>query len=289
MIERPLLAADAFEFRKDFDERPFAFAHALAGDPSFDFERLVRVATEIGADPNDVYYDAGDVGIGQRWNAVPLCEMPIDALLERIQTANAWVVLRRAEKFPEFRRLLDACIAEIEAYVGRDLRSVMKLRNAIIFINSPHRVSSYHIDRECSLLLQIRGRKTVHVFDRNDREVLPEAEIERFWAIDNNAPRYRAEFDGRASVFELGPGDGVHIPVNAPHYVRNGAEVSVSLNINFHYRDALLADVYRMNYWLRRCGFSPLPPKHCAPVDSVKRTLYGSGKALYRTARRLRA
>ena len=40
-------------------------------------------------------------------------------------------------------------------------------------------------------------------------------------------------------MIELLPGQGVHIPVDAPHWVRNGPVVSVSLNINFHYLDAI--------------------------------------------------
>jgi hypothetical protein len=154
-------------------------------------------------------------------------------------------------------------------------------------MNSPNRVSSYHIDRECNCLLQIRGSKTVHVFDRDDREVLSETEIERFWTVDNNAAVYKPHLEDRARVFELTPGSAVHIPVNAPHWVRNGPEVSVSLSINFHYKDALLADVYRANYWLRRMGLRPAEPRSSAERDALKSTLYGSARMLSATTRRL--
>jgi hypothetical protein len=136
-------------------------------------------------------------------------------------------------------------------------------------------VTPYHIDRECSWLFQIHGRKTISIFDRNDREVLPEVEIEKFFARDNNAAIYKPEYADRATVFELRPGRGVHIPVNAPHWVQNGPEVSVSLNINFHYRDALGADVYRANYWLRRMGLVPVPPQRSLIRDSIKRNIWG--------------
>ncbi|MBD5656451.1 MAG: hypothetical protein IAI50_14895 [Candidatus Eremiobacteraeota bacterium] len=200
--------------------------------------------------------------------------------MRRIETANAWIVLRKAEKFPEYAAILDACIAQIEELTGRNLGKLMKLRNAIIFINSPHRVSSYHIDRECSLLLQLRGHKRVHVFDREDRDVLPEDEIERFWTIDNNSATYKAALEDRATIYPLDPGCGIHLPVNSPHWVQNGSEVSVSLNINFHYRDEILADVYRANYWLRRFGLRPTPPRRSIALDSVKRTVYSSARSL---------
>ena len=164
---------------------------------------------------------------------------------------------------------------------------MVKLRNAIIFINSPNRISTYHIDRECNCLLQIRGTKTLSIFDRNDREVLPEEEIERFWAVDNNSAVYKPHLQNRARVFELPPGRGVHIPVNAPHWVRNGPEVSVSLSINFHYHDAMLADVYRANYWLRKLGVRPAAPRESALRDAVKSTVYRSMRVLQAGTRRL--
>ncbi len=288
MIERESwLVAKPNTFAANFDRKPFAFAHRLADNPLFFPERLLTLAQQMARDPDDVYYDAGDVRVDQRWDQVPACDLPIDVLLNRIETAGAWVILRHAERDPEYARLLDACMDEIEALSGFDLRRVSKLRNAIIFISSPNRISSYHIDRECNCLLQIRGTKTVSVFDRDDRDVLSEAEIERFWTVDNNAAVYKPHFQNRAHAFELAPGCAVHIPVNAPHWVRNGPEVSVSLSINFHYKDELLADVYRANYWLRRMGLRPAQPRHSRTRDALKSRLYGSARLLSATTRRL--
>ena len=287
IAQEPWLVADGGAFAANFDRKPFAFAHRLAGNPLFASERLLELAREMAKDPCDVYYDAGDVRIDQRWDQVPACDLPVDVLLNRIETAGAWVVLHHVEKDPEYAALLDACMDEIETLSGRDLRRVTKLRNAIVFVNSPNRISSYHIDRECNCLLQIRGSKTVHVFDRDDREVLSATEIERFWTVDNNAAVYKPHLENRARVFELTPAMAVHIPVNAPHWVRNGPEVSVSLSINFHYKDSLLADVYRANYWLRRMGLRPAGPRSSVARDALKSTVYGSARMLRATTRRL--
>ena len=274
------LEADPVAFRDAFDRSSFTFGHRLAEHPLLGFERLIGLARELACDPRDVYYDAGNVGIDQRWDRTPICETPVAELLERIETAGAWIVLRRAEKDPEYAALLDACIAEIEALAGLDLRNVMKLRNAIVFINSPHRISTYHIDRECNCLLQIRGSKTLSVYDRYDRDVLPEEEIERFWTVDNNAAQYKPQFADRAKTYALTPGVAAHIPVNSPHWVQNGPEVSVSLSINFHYRDALLADVYRANYWLRKAGLNPAPPENSRTGARLKSSAYGAARRL---------
>jgi len=276
----PWLIADQSRFRADFDRRSFAFGHRLADHHLFAPERLLALARDLARDPRDVYYDAGQVRVDQRWDQTAICDLPIDYLFNRIETAGAWIVLRRAEKDPEYAHLLEGCMNEIEALAGRDLSRLIKLRNAIVFINSPHRISSYHIDRECNCLLQVRGRKTVSVFDRYDRDVLPEDEIERFWAVDNNSALYKPQYEDRASKFELEPGSGVHIPVNSPHWVQNGSEVSISLSINFHYRDAVLGDVYRANYWLRRAGLRPAPPERSPTAAKIKSTVYGVARAL---------
>jgi len=274
-------------FSRNFDREPFSFEHGLAEHPLFAPEHLLRLAKQMAEDPRDIYYDAGDVRVDQRWDQTPVCDLPIDELLHRIETAGAWIVLRRAEKHPDFAALLDACMEEIQALSGRDLRSTVKFRNAIVFMNSPNRISAYHIDRECNCLLQIRGTKKISIFDRDDRDVLPDVEIERFWTVDNNSAVYKPPLQDRARVFDLTPGCGVHIPVNAPHWVQNGPEVAVSLSINFHYHDALLADVYRANYWLRRLGLRPVPPRRSPLRDAVKSTLYRSARALHTTTRRL--
>jgi hypothetical protein len=282
------LDVDPERFRDDFDRRSFAFRHRLAGSPLFEPHRLLAIAREMAADPRDVYYDAGDIEVGQRWDQIPACDLTVEQLMHRIETANAWIVLRKVDKSPDYAELLDRCIAEIESQLGRSLRDLIKIRNALIFITSPHRITTYHIDRECSWLLQIRGTKTIRIFDPRDRDVLPEEELERFWTVDNNAPTYRPHLEHRAAVYELTPGMAVHLPVNAPHWVQNGPQVSVSLNINFHYKDRELADIYRANHWLRRLGFKPRPPRQSALLDGVKRTVYGSARPLRTFGRSLR-
>ncbi|MGO9848539.1 MAG: transcriptional regulator [Methylocella sp.] len=272
--ETPFLEVDRILFEREFDRHCFAFTHRLSDHPLFQPDRLRRLARYLARDPNDVYFDAGDVRVGQRWDQVPGRDIPLEEVVQQLDMAQAWIVLRFAQKDPEYAQLLDACMNEIVAMSGKDLGKVMKERNAIIFLNSPNRITPYHIDRECSLLFQIQGRKTISIFDQTDREVLPETEIERFWAVDNNAAIYKPEYQSRATVFELMPGQGVHIPVGAPHWVQNGPEASVSLNINFHYRDAIAADIYRANYWLRRIGLTPTPPHHSAFRDSIKRRFF---------------
>jgi hypothetical protein len=58
----------------------------------------------------------------------------------------------------------------MDEIVARDLSQVMKLRDAIIFINSPNRISSYHIDREMQLaVLDPRPQNDQHLRTNGSR------------------------------------------------------------------------------------------------------------------------
>jgi hypothetical protein len=70
----------------------------------------------------------------------------------------------------------------------------------------------------------------------------------------------------------LVPGNGVHIPVNAPHWVQNDNNISVSVSINYHSWDSEYAHLYCANYFLRRkLGLTPTPPAKSALRDFLKR------------------
>jgi hypothetical protein len=70
----------------------------------------------------------------------------------------------------------------------------------------------------------------------------------------------------------LVPGNGVHIPVNCPHWVQNDDNVSVSVSINYHSWNREYADLYCANYYLRKkLKLTPTPPWQSPLLDAVKR------------------
>lgn len=264
-------------FRTDFDEKPFEFTHCFGSDhPLFQLSRLRRIL-ENPVTREGVYYDAGDIGIGQRWDSVPERKQTLDETFERIDNAGAWMLMKRVQKDPDYNELLVQCLDEVQRLSGRQINQDKKSQEAIIFLTSPHRVTSYHIDRECNFLMQVRGDKQISVFDRNDREVLPEPELETFWSKDNNAGVYKPQYQDRAYVFTMRPGTGVHIPVNSPHWLKNGDNVSISLSISYQYKDWRRKYVFQANYYLRRMGLNPTPPGRSALLDNAKRLMVQVG------------
>jgi len=278
-----MLSFDRQEFRDKFNRNHFTLTHELADYPEFSLPNLIELAKATAETrPGDLYYDVGDVEIGQRWETIPRGSLPIDETIRRIENQGAWIVLWRAELHPAYSRLLTMVMSDILSMTGSEVEQKIKKREIIIFITSPNRVTTYHIDRECNFLLQISGKKEINVFDRNDRDVLPEVELERFWTVDNNAPIYRRNLQVRADVFDLAPGQGIHIPINAPHWLKNGNNISVTASFNFQYRDSVRADLYRANYYLRKLGVNPRPPFTSPAADAVRQPL---GAVAYRAHR----
>ncbi len=266
-----LIDGDAAVFQERFNRYSFEFSHRLSRHPLFELPRLIELAKSMP--PADIYYDAGDVHIGQRWDEVPPCQIPVETLLHRIEHAGAWILIKRARRDPAYLELLDRGLAEFQDLTGGALPKDMMKRDALVFITSPNRITTYHIDRECNFLLQIRGSKVINIHDRYDREVLPEEEIERFWTVDNNAAIYKEHLCDRARTYNMQPGTAVHIPVNSPHWLKNDNNTSVTLSLNFQFYDSQLGNVYRTNFMLRKLGLKPTPPGQSRFLDAIK----GSG------------
>jgi len=278
--ERPgsgLLDIPRAVFRERFNKRQFIVHHALSANPLFELSRLIELAKATEASrPSDLYYDAGVTDINERWGTSP-CSMSVEETIERITSAGAFIILKRAEYDPAYAKLLNGCMSDLLEISGRELERKMRRKEVIIFITSPNRVTTYHIDSECNFLLQIRGKKEISVFQNTDREVLPEEEIERFWTVDKNAAYYKPELQSHADVITLEPGNGVHIPVNSPHWVQNGNNISISVSINYSSWNWDYANVYCFNYYLRkRFGLNPTPPFKYPLLDNLKRPVGGA-------------
>jgi hypothetical protein len=272
-LSRPdrLIRLQPEAFRERFNRRHFLFEHALSDHPLFKLPRLIELARDTQRKrPAHLYYDVGVTDLNERWGTSPT-DLAVDDTIHRIETCNAWITLKYADNDPAYAMVLERCMQDILEVSGRELERFMRLREIIIFITSPHRLTTYHIDSECNFLLQLQGPKEINLFKSDDREVLPEQEIEYFWTRDTNAPVYKPHLQHHADVIALRPGVGVHIPINAPHWLRNGAEVSITVSINYHPWESERGDIYRVNYYLRRLRMNPTPPFRSPILDALKR------------------
>jgi ribosomal protein L16 Arg81 hydroxylase len=258
----------------DFNVKPFLVRHGLTDHSAFTFERLLELARRLP--PEMVEYNAGDLPLTQDPTLTPQTGLSIDETIRRINDARSWMVLKRVEADAEYRRILDECLEHV-----MPLAPTMRQKQAFIFISSPGSVTPYHIDHEYNFLLQIRGTKKMSIFDRS---VLAEETLERFYRGEHRNLVFDENRAGEGRTFELAPGEGVHVPVNAPHYVKNGPEASVSFSITFRTPQGdRRSSVYRVNERMRSVGITPRPVGHSPLVDRAKHL----GYALYKRAQRL--
>lgn len=140
-----------------------------------------------------------------------------------------------------------------------------------LFVSAPGAVTPYHFDHTLNFLLQVYGSKTVYLFDPRDPHVLSQHDRERWYM---NRLKKLDKIDAKARAYDLTPGEGVHHPVNAPHWVQNGPDVSVSLSLGLclhaSNRDA---KIYQVNFLLRKLGLDPPMPRASPWQDAWKAAL----------------
>ena len=264
-------------FRRNFDRMPFAFAHRLHTSDHFSLDALRDLAIRIGPKQNRWYVEEGDTQAKNGWGT-PFTGRPLEESIANIGHHRSFVMLKRVQEDPEYEPILGGLQAELSDLLGIRVGSRYRDGLMTVLITSPDRVTPYHLDGEANLLMQIRGSKSVHIFDGNDREVVPGDELERFWSGDIKAPLYKRHLQDRASTFELVPGGGVTNPVAFPHWVQNGSQVSISLSVNFKRAIDDSADAHKVNRQLRRFGLKPLPPGRARILDHTKGVAYRTAK-----------
>ena len=265
---RHLLQIDDTTFRECFDRRPFLIGHRLVGHPLFELPRLMKLARSLPE--ANVEYNAGDIPVNLAGENSPRNGLSAEETIRRIAECKSWLVLKYVESDPDYQALLHECLGEVARH-SESIRPGMCLRQGFIFVTSPGSVTPYHMDPEHNFLLQVRGSKRIRMFDGRDRSILTEAELERHYG---GAPRnlvYREELDAKGWTFDLNPGFGLHFPVTAPHYVKNGSEVSISFSITFRTPDIeRRSGVHAFNALMRQKGLQPTPVGKRDWLDSLK-------------------
>ena len=261
----------------------FAFDHVLHRHPSFRLDALAALADRRPATPAFAYWSCGDVQVRDPWVRGTQQKPSLSSTLAGIAANDSLVILKQVERDAVFGPLVQDIMGALADRAGSWFWDERILGRATFLIASPRRITSYHLDGDTNFLFQLRGHKTLHVFDPRDRQVLTAPELENFFAGDLSAAHYRAATQTGALHYDLRPGSAVHIPVTAPHWAQNLGEVSIALSVNFDLRSSLrLAQVYRMNRRVRRLGFEPVAPEVSVLRDSLKVAAASAARGLQR-------
>ncbi len=271
-----LLEIDTPTFQNNFPRKPFLIRHRLSQHPLFGVSRLLELSKALPE--SCVEYNKGDIPLNMASQASPRSGLSAEETIRRIREAKSWMVLKYVEKDPEYSALLDQCLDQVKT-LSQDYVEGMYNKEGFIFLSSPNSTTPFHVDPEHNFLLQIQGQKQVAIFDPFDELVATNADIEQglYGKIRNLT--YREEIRSRGFISDLNPGQGLHFPVAAPHWVKNGPDVSVSFSITFRSRRSERdSGIRQMNMRLRAKGIKPCPIGQSPLRDNVKHQLFRAAR-----------
>jgi hypothetical protein len=264
---------DTRAFEALYPETPGPVRHTMANHPMFTLDALIALAGRMQA--KDVEYNRGDLPLGIDFDDVPANGLSIADTIRGIEENGSWMVLKFVEQDAAYRDLLAETLAEIDAPIRVKTGPMLK-QEAFIFISSPNSVTPLHFDPEHNILLQLRGTKAMTIFPADDEEIAPPDAHERLHSgAGHRNLQWEERYAARGRRFELAAGDGIYVPLMAPHWVQNGPDVSVSFSITwrstYSYREA---EARGMNAILRRTGLNPTSPKRYPARNLAKSTAF---------------
>ena len=274
-----LRAAEAGDFAARYPLGHFKIRHDLAGHPLLQLPRLIQLTKELAKDR--IEYNSGKLAPNQKAEDTPLVDMPPEEVVGKIETAGAWMVLKRVDTIPAYRALMEEALLSVARQLGHGSLDQASFRDieGYIFVSSANSVTPFHCDNEDNFFVQIHGPKFFHLFDNDDRALVSEEALESAPSKHRNLP-YEAGFEARAKVYDLKPGEGVFVPYQVPHWVRTGDSYSISMAITWR-SDAVVRrnKLLFMNAWLRGKGLAQAAPGKKPAFDGIKVAAYTASPA----------
>lgn len=256
-----MISVDRDLFANNVDLSPFAIGHALQDHSLFQLESLVELSKRLPKEQREYVFAKQEFGthddLEQYKHAADNDELSTEELINAIETQNVVIVLRNVESDGIYGDFVNQCLDSLSGVVETVAGSISG-RESFIFVSPPNAYTPYHWDPEQNFFMQVKGRKQMAIYNVSDRELLSEDALERYYAQGQTITKCPDDLFGEYELFEMSPGDGVYVPVTAPHWVKTLDEVSVSVSINFRSPSSIRrARVFRMNRMMRRMGLRP--------------------------------
>lgn len=261
-------SANRLAFVANYPETPHKLTHLLGDHPLLTIEALAQLGEKLPS--ASVEYNKGDLPVGIDPALVPANGMTIGDTIRHVETSGSWAVLKNIEQSPEYNALLLGLLGELKPHIeektGRMLRP-----QGYIFVSSPDAVTPYHFDPEHNILLQLRGSKVMTQFPAGDARYAPDQTHEGYHTGGHRNLVWRDELAAGGTPWPLSPGEALFVPVMAPHHVKNGAAVSISLSITWRSDWSFAeADARAFNGVLRKFGLRPTAPARFPAKNMTK-------------------
>lgn len=242
--------------------------HSLCGHPLFEIDRILELMRSVPE--RSIEHNSAAIGAGHDPAKMPSNGLTPEETVRRIGEVTSWLVVMNVEQDPEYAALMERALKEFAPHILRKT-GPMNLAQGYVFVSSPHAVTPFHMDPEHNILLQIRGGKTMYVYEDDNLSMVSQETHERFHETRLRNIGYRPEYETFGERYALNPGDALFVPLKSPHRVDVGGEVSISFSITWRSR---LSDddahLHLANAMLRRLGASPAPPGAAPIRDRAK-------------------
>lgn len=277
---------------QQFPLQPFRIRHELAQDPLLTLPAILDLVRELPGDR--IEYNSGKAAINQDPDATPLVDLPPEEVIRQIETAGAWMVLKRVETHPAYMRLLRDALSSVssaQGFASLEDAGFFDLRG-FLFVSSPRSITPFHVDSEANFFVQIHGEKYFNLYDNRDGSIADEEQIEGTIARHRNLTLDPAH-EAKGVRHHLDPGEGLFVPYQWPHWVETVDTYSISLALTWKTKDVLRRnDLLTMNAMLRDRGYPQRAPGVAPMADALKVASLRAFKAVsapLRRSERLRA
>ncbi len=202
--------------------------HRLHEDPLFCDEALEELMDIYPHEYIDVHTMNSEGHDKPSWREGVIGDLTGKQVMEAVRNGYIWVNLRRMHKVSSpYKDILDQIYREINGHVP-DLNSYH--HNFTAIISSPKVQIYNHADIPGQSLWQIRGGKRVYLYPPRGK-FLPQELIEKIilTKADEQDIPYEPEFDEKAIIHDMQPGEMAHWELHSPHRIENHDCVNVSL------------------------------------------------------------
>jgi hypothetical protein len=269
-------------FAANYPETPHKLAHHLESHALLTIEALASLGETLPA--TSVEYNKGDLPVGIDPALVPANGLSIGDTIRMVETSGSWAVLKNIEQSPEYEALLMGLLTELKPHIEAKTGRMLKPQG-FIFVSSPNAVTPYHFDPEHNILLQLRGSKVMTQFPAGDSQFAPDETHEGYHTGGHRNLVWRDELAAGGTEWPLKPGEALFVPVMAPHHVKNGPAVSISLSITWRSDWSFEeADARAFNGLLRKVGMRPRAPGRFPAQNKVKALAWRAIRKLSRNA-----
>lgn len=274
---------------RELDRLPFKFHHQLMGHPALELENLAKVIHSLPSEY--VKYSKGLMRNGEDFencNILHPSQMSLAETIECMRTSDSYVMVRSPQIHGSFQPVFRDLCGDVEFLLrqmfGHRDRLLIKPQ-LYLFIASPGSHTPFHIDRNSTMLLQFRGSKQVVLFPKWEPQVVTDEAREAYAAYDNTKLPWSEARDAFGQRFDFQPGEGLHIPFIAGHYVQNGNDdVSISMSIIFNTPESQAQlDALQFNHKVRGMGWTPSPVGRSSGRDQLKSLLWRARRKVRHT------